>query len=482
MSVPSTCDRESPSPDRVRVELLEKSRTAVPPALRFDTTLPVLVFKTGRNPLHHGTLGIIRSLGKAGVPVYALVEDGFAPAALSRYLTGYFVRQAHRPPDGPLHASDKTSPYPGESQLLSQLLAIAQKLGVPALLLPTDDLGAVFIAEHAEALKPYFRFPALDPALPGLVSNKRDLHFLCTRLEIPSPKFTSPSSLDEAQEFASRCAFPVIVKADPAAVSSGVRSVSVVRTPEQLLGLYRSVASPDSLLCQEYIPEDCAEDWIFHGYSNPQNGCYIGFTGKKLLSWPRSAGATTLGVSIANPVLREQSIRLLKGLQYAGIVDLDYRFDKRDGQYKLLDFNPRVGANFRMFENEAGIDVVRALHLDLTGGPVPDAPQIDGRRFVVESQYWLAGLSDAIHGESKLRDCLRSIRKPREFAWFSTDDPLPSFAVGSRLLFRLAQKLLDAAQSITLRGRAARNRDAEDFRQSESATSPCFPQARSDGN
>jgi hypothetical protein len=24
-------------------------------------------------------------------------------------------------------------------------------------------------------------------------------------------------------------------------------------------------------------------------------------------------------------------------------MDLDYRFDKRDGQHKLLDFNPRIG-------------------------------------------------------------------------------------------------------------------------------------------
>jgi hypothetical protein len=30
-----------------------------------------------------------------------------------------------------------------------------------------------------------------------------------------------------------------------------------------------------------------------------------------------------------------------------------------------LDFNPRVGAQFRLFEDDAGSDVVRALHLDL---------------------------------------------------------------------------------------------------------------------
>lgn len=479
MSTPSACDRKSSFPDHVRVDLIDRANPAAPPAPCFDTTVPLLVFKTGSNAIHHGTLGVIRSLGRAGVPVYAVVEDGFTPACASRWLTGHFVRQA-RKPKGLLGASGNRPTDPGKAQLLSQLLAIARRLGVPALLLPTDDLGAVFVAENAEALRPFFLFPAIDPALPGLLSNKRSLHFLCQRLDIPSPKLTSPSSLADVKQFALRTEFPVIVKADPLAVSSGVRSVSVVHTPDQLLSLYQSVAAPDSLLCQEYIPDDCAEDWIFHGYANPQTGCFVGFTGKKLRSWPRSAGATTLGIALTNNVLREQTFRLLMGTQYAGIVDLDYRFDKRDGQYKLLDFNPRIGANFRMFENEAGVDVVRALHLDLTGRPVPDAPQLDGRRFIVESQYWLASLSDAIHGESTLGDCFRAVRQPRELAWFSMDDPLPALVVGSRLLFRVAHKFLDSGRSTMRSGRDTADRQAEWFDESGSPVAPCIPEVRSD--
>jgi predicted ATP-grasp superfamily ATP-dependent carboligase len=59
--------------------------------------------------------------------------------------------------------------------------------------------------------------------------------------------------------------------------------------------------------------------------------------------------------------------RSVSAVGFSGVPDLDYRHDERDGRYKLLDFNPRPGANFRMIENCAGIDVVRALHMDLTG-------------------------------------------------------------------------------------------------------------------
>ena len=85
-------------------------------------------------------------------------------------------------------------------------------------------------------------------------------------------------------------------------------------------------------------------------------------------------------------------------LGYRGILDLDLRLDPRDAQYKLLDFNPRLGAQFRLFSTDIGVDVVRAAYLDLTGQPVAAGAATRGRRFLVENYdplgalgYWRRG-------------------------------------------------------------------------------------------
>ena len=39
----------------------------------------------------------------------------------------------------------------------------------------------------------------------------------------------------------------------------------------------------------------------------------------------------------------------MKELGYRGILDIGYRYDARDGRYKVLDVNPRIGATFRLF-------------------------------------------------------------------------------------------------------------------------------------
>jgi len=72
-----------------RLDKLREMLHASPPAS--DATVPVLVLKVGRYVLHHGAVGIIRTLGSMGVPVYSVVEDRFTPAAVSRYLTGALV-------------------------------------------------------------------------------------------------------------------------------------------------------------------------------------------------------------------------------------------------------------------------------------------------------------------------------------------------------------------------------------------------------
>jgi len=396
----------------------------MPIPLDLDATVPVLVFKTSRNVIQHSTLGIIRSLGRLGVPVYACVEDRFAPAAMSRYLTRAFVWDT-----GGLNTE----------QLLTGMAAIGERLGRPTVLVPIDDSAAAFVAEHSDVLAKWFLFPRLPRELPRRLANKRDLYLLCRSIGVPCPETAFPDSVDEVHAFIERVKFPAVVKAaEPQRLPKGTRSVSIAQTPQELLAIYRQAQSPESpnLIFQEYIPESHAEDWIFHGYCNPQTDCLVTFTGKKLRSHPAFAGPTTLGVSVLNEPLSRQTETLLKAVAYAGIVDIDYRLDKRDGQYKLLDFNPRIGANFRMFEDRAGVDVVRALHLDLTRRTVRRLPVVEGRTFIVELYDLFTSLSYMRRGGLTVRGWWRSLKGKREIAWFSRNDPVPFLTMCVRLLIR----------------------------------------------
>jgi predicted ATP-grasp superfamily ATP-dependent carboligase len=128
---------------------------------------------------------------------------------------------------------------------------------------------------------------------------------------------------------------------------------------------------------------------------------------------------------VPNTALRTEITRLLASLHYQGIVDLDLRLDVRDGRYKLLDFNPRLGAQFRLLQDTGGIDVVLAQYLDLTGQCIGEREQVAGRSFLVENYDPIAALGYWHSGELGLGAWLNSLRGGHETAWFARDDLRP---------------------------------------------------------
>ncbi|GAA0005595.1 hypothetical protein BDS110ZK25_16620 [Bradyrhizobium diazoefficiens] len=144
-------------------------------------------------------------------------------------------------------------------------------------------------------------------------------------------------------------------------------------------------------------------------------------------------------------------------------MDLDFRFDERDQKYKLLDFNPRIGAQFRVFVDDNGLDVARALYRDLTGQTVRRSKQVDGRVFVLEPEDLRASVNYARRSELSARAWLQSFKGRKEFAWFSWDDPLPFLMVWPRIAIQGIRKILrigpfksNAARQSTSAGQASK--------------------------
>ena len=169
------------------------------------------------------------------------------------------------------------------------------------------------------------------------------------------------------------------------------------------------------------------------------------FTGVKERSYPATAGLTCLGRSALNEDLRGEVTILLAKLGYRGVLDLDVRLDERTGDYHLLDFNPRLGAQFRVFRDTAGTDVALAAYLDLTRQPIPPGEQVNGRRFLVESYDPISALAYIRNGDLTPREWLVSMRAVNETAWFARDDLRPFGLMCLRMTWRLASRPFPAS-------------------------------------
>jgi predicted ATP-grasp superfamily ATP-dependent carboligase len=195
-------------------------------------------------------------------------------------------------------------------------------------------------------------------------------------------------------------------------------------------------------MLQEYIPGGEDSVWMFNGYFDARSECLLGFTGKKLRQYPAYVGATSLGVCLANETVEALTKTFMKAIGYRGILDIGYRYDARDGRYKVLDVNPRIGATFRLFVARNGMDVARALYLDLTGQRVPPGTAAEGRKWIVEDHDVVSSWRYRRDGRLTLAAWLRSLRGIDEAAYLAADDRLPLLAMCARdareFLHRLA--------------------------------------------
>lgn len=407
-AIASRCDASEPLGNRGGIVTL-------------DQAVPALLVRQDWNPAHHATLGVIRSLGSAGVPVYAILESPRVAAARSRYLTGLLPWWPERMP---------------WRERAAQLAAHAQRIGGRPVLFAMDDASAILLAEHADLLGPFARLPGAATGDPSRVADKARLARLCGEYGIDHPRIRLPENVPETRCAAHELGLPLVAKwtrpwllPRRAGAAAPLRSTTLVATERQLLDLFGRRAEAGSALMLQELVAPSGVDWFFHGYvrvlpgsaeaeteTEAETECCFAATGRKELAWPRDTGLTARGRWLSDARVESAGLAAVRAAGVCGPVDLDFRLDPRTGECHLLDFNPRLGAQFRLFTDAAGLDLPRAAHLDLTGREVPAQRPRLGRMLTVE-----------------FYDPLGALRPGRaiERAWLDRQDPIP-FAVAAR--------------------------------------------------
>jgi D-aspartate ligase len=395
-------------------------------------------------PRYVGPLGVMRSLGRQGVRVFGARHRARSAPSSSRYCAGT------------LPVGNDGRPWDDGARTLAELLEAGRRLGAGTILMAGSDEWAVFVARHAAELAPWFRFPIVPLDLVEELAAKDGLYRLATSHGLPTPRIVFPASREQAMAEASRLLYPVMLK--PVRSRPDVLDKAVAGDARQLVEAYgRMEESPDApnVMFQEYIPGNDSDVWIFNGYFNAESRCLAAFTGVKVRQHPAKMGIASLGELRQNRAVIDSTCDFMRSVGYRGIVDIGYRFDIRDGEYKVLDINPRLGGAFRMFVDEHGMDVARALYLDLTGRDVPAIAPRDGRRWINETADLVASTHyHRLEGLS-LAGWIRSLSKVREGATWALDDPFP-FAVAMTLLIR--ETLAAKWQRFRRRARAAARR------------------------
>jgi predicted ATP-grasp superfamily ATP-dependent carboligase len=356
-------------------------------------------------------LGIVRSLGRHGIPVFIL-DDEQSIGWLSRHTVGSLRVPTLRDDDATLEA----------------LRTLGQRPDLKGwVLFPTRDELVAVISRHKAALSEWFRVPTPHWDSIKWIWDKRNTYQLAADLKIPCPRTWVPKSLDDLKAIDAE--FPLAIK--PGIKEHFFYEVRAkawrANSAEELRALFErasSVAGDGEIMVQDLIPGGGTSQVAYCAFF--KNGRALGkMVARRLRQHPREFGrATTYAETVDIPELEELSERFLRAVDYYGLVEVEFKQDPRDGQFKLLDVNGRTWG-YHTLGQAAGVDFPYLLYRDQMNQAVEPVRGRPGASWVRLTTDLPMGLSDVMQGRLKLSAYLRSVRNADHDAVFSWSDPLP---------------------------------------------------------
>ena len=372
-------------------------------------------------------LGIVRSLGHRGIPVWVLHEDGHLLATTSRY-------------------AQRSLPWVSgdDAERVGFLLDLAQKNGLEGwVLIPTGDEGAALVARHHSELAKRFRLTTPPWHILRWAYDKRLTYQLADKLQVSHPWTFYPRSRRELAE--ANCPFPVILKPAFRNKFNRLTAAKAWRADDRqsLLARYDKACAfvdPQVLIVQEVIP-GWGEAQFSYAAICQDGRSLASLVARRLRQFPMDFGrASTCVQTVDEPAVIEPSVRMLEAMKFTGIVEIEFKHDTRDGLHKLLDINPRVWG-WHSLGGRAGVDFSYLLWLQACGAAVSESrPQI-GVRWVRASTDLRTVPLEILRGRLSLGEYARSLRGPRESAIFSSDDPLPGLLELPLLAYLLGRRV-----------------------------------------
>lgn len=246
-----------------------------------------------------------------------------------------------------------------------------QKIDV---LISLNDLELPILAEHKSDFEVLgVKVIVSDPAVIDVCFDKYKTAQFIESLGLKTPKTYVDYHEAVAAIKAGELKFPLIVKPRWGSGSIGLEFVDDLEELEIVYRLDRkkvqksilATASVDDnfLLIQEVIkgPEyglDIAND--LHGKNR-------GVSVKQKLAM--RSGETDKAITVDNAQVREIGTTIGKALKHIGNLDCDVL--ERDGEYYVLELNPRFGGGYP-FSHEAGVNIPKAIVAWAQGQDVPE--------------------------------------------------------------------------------------------------------------
>ena len=379
-------------------------------------------------------LGIVRSFQKTGIPVYVLIQNKD------------FIRFSR-------FCKAVTCPDPKTEAFVPFLVDFCSKFKLKPVVFATADVFLIPLIRNKKEIEEVAYIPTCEQKLFDKLIEKKYLYQFAEQVGVACPKTRNLLAEEIDMAITDGMLYPLIVKPSVNITFQKTfgQKALLIDTLEDMQLFIADVRRKEymgPLIIQEYIPGDMTTLHTITSYAD-RNSEIRGYSiGHKIRQYPAKTGTITSGlVEHVEPIL-EMSRRFVKSVCFYGISNIEYKYDERDGLYKLMEINPRTGL-WNLSVLESGVNLPLMAYKDILGEPIANESNERGKL------VWAITLFDMLvslrgyrsNGEAEyslsFKEWRKSLKGSRKVdAIFNWSDPMPSLIHTFGLLSYSIKKVL----------------------------------------
>ncbi|HXQ23050.1 MAG TPA: hypothetical protein VN812_15340 [Candidatus Acidoferrales bacterium] len=321
-------------------------------------------------------IGVVHALSAADVDIVTM-DRNWPPLVR-------FGRYSHFPK---VHGSY----WPASTEaFVEALLKLSERFDDKGVLFPTTDEDLEWLIGAVDRLSERYHVP-ISKQIGFKILQKNWQYELAQRTGVPTPRHQLFVGGDAPDTHGFR--FPLILKPSSREVIAGARifRLRLLQDQGELDRCLEDIArnyQGRRFQIAENIPGEPDQLYTVGSYSNREGRVLRSYTGRKITQYPYTHGMASVAESMALPEHVVDAARmLLEADRFHGISQVEFKYDARDGLYKLLEINGRAW-HWVKLAAFSGVNLPLIQYYDLTGDPRLAAalaePQVDSRFYVNE--------------------------------------------------------------------------------------------------
>jgi predicted ATP-grasp superfamily ATP-dependent carboligase len=273
---------------------------------------------------HIQGLNIVRIYGKMKIDVILIDKDSLNLAKHSKYCKEF---------------------YRSRDFLKTLLDFKSQNRYKRWLIIPTNDLQLKVLSQNRDILDSHFIVSTDRWEVVKNFYNKINTYKIAKRLSIPIPWTLFPLDIKDLKR--EDIKYPCIIK--PAVMhtfySKFKKKVFVCSNFDELISNYKEalkVIPKSEIIIQEIISGDSTNQYSACFFYN-RSRSYIYLIARRTRQHPPDFGnATTFAETVNIDILKDLGEKILKEVGYFGLCEVEFKYDSKTKEYKLLEINPRT--------------------------------------------------------------------------------------------------------------------------------------------